>query len=115
MFSLPRFGFRMGLATSDDMTFFARGPHENYCDRKAAAKLGIYSGKIADFEHNYLVPQENGNHTDARWLKVGGEDGLTFVACENRLNSVYTITRKKHSKKQPMRTSLNTAEWLKFA
>lgn len=95
MFSLPRFGFRMGLATSDDMTFFARGPHENYCDRKAAAKLGIYSGKIADFEHNYLVPQENGNHTDARWLKVGGEDGLTFVACEKPFEfSVHDYTQE---------------------
>lgn len=95
MYSLPRYGFRMGLASSDDMTFFARGPHENYCDRKAAAKLGVYSGKIADFEHNYLVPQENGNHTDARWLKVGGEDGLTFVACEKPFEfSVHDYTQE---------------------
>jgi len=79
-YSLPRYGFRMGLNTSDEVEFFGRGEHENYCDRKAAAKLGIYSGKIADFEHNYLVPQENGNHCDTRFVKVGGEDALTVEA-----------------------------------
>ncbi len=82
-YSLPRFGFRMGLKTEDSVEFYGRGPHENYCDRKAAAKLGEYSGKIADFEHDYLVPQDNGNHCDARYLRVGGEGGLRFEA-ENK-------------------------------
>ncbi|MDE5601904.1 MAG: DUF4981 domain-containing protein, partial [Clostridia bacterium] len=80
VYSLPRYGFRMGLATSDEVEFYGRGPHENYCDRKTSAKLGTYVGKIADFEHDYLVPQENGNHCDVRYAKVGGEDSLTFEA-----------------------------------
>jgi len=78
-FSLPRYGFRMGLDCSDKVKFFGRGPHENYCDRKAAAKLGVYSGVIADFQHNYLVPQENGNHCDTRFVEVG-DSGLRFEA-----------------------------------
>ena len=78
-FGLPRYGFRMGLDTTDKVKFFGRGPHENYCDRKAAAKLGIYEGAVADFEHNYLVPQENGNHCDTRFVEVG-ENGLRFEA-----------------------------------
>ncbi|MCM1306767.1 MAG: DUF4981 domain-containing protein [Bacteroides sp.] len=78
-FGLPRYGFRVGLATSDRVKFFGRGPHENYCDRKTAAKLGVYEGAIADFEHNYLVPQENGNHCDTRYVEVG-ENGLRFEA-----------------------------------
>lgn len=81
-YSLPRYGFRMGLVADDNVEFFGRGPHENYCDRKTAAKLGVYNGTIADFEHNYLVPQENGNHCDARYLQVGGEGGLKFEAEE---------------------------------
>ncbi len=94
-YSLPRFGFRMELKTSDDVRFFARGPHENYCDRKAAAKLGIYEGKIADFEHNYLVPQENGNHCDARFVTVGGEKGVTFSAVEKPIEfSVHDYTQE---------------------
>lgn len=79
LFSLPRYGFRLGLKTDKKVKFFARGPHENYCDRKASAKLGVYEGEIKDFEHNYLVPQENGNHTEARYLEVGN-NGLRFEA-----------------------------------
>lgn len=78
-FSLPRYGFRMGLKTDDSVEFYARGPHENYCDRKASAQLGVYKGRIDDFEHDYLVPQENGNHCDARWLIVGDEIKFTSL------------------------------------
>lgn len=80
-FSLPRYGFRCGLDTDDIVEYFARGPFENYCDRKTAAKLAVYKGQIKDFEHNYLVPQENGNHTDCRYFEVG-TDGLRFEAIE---------------------------------
>ncbi len=80
-YGLPRYGFRMGVVADDSVEFYGRGPHENYCDRKAGAKLGLYSGTIADFEHNYLVPQENGNHCDTRKVKVG-TNGLTFSSLE---------------------------------
>ncbi len=94
-FGLPRYGFRMQLKSSDDVEFFAKGPHENYCDRKASARLGVYGGRIADFEHDYLVPQENGNHCEARWLRVGGEDGLKFVATNKPFEfSVHDYTQE---------------------
>ncbi len=79
-YSLPRYGFRMGLNVDDKIKFFGRGPHENYCDRKASAPLGVYEGSIEDFEHDYLVPQENGNHCDTRWLEIG--DSVQFSAQE---------------------------------
>ncbi len=79
-FSLPRFGFRMGMLAEDEIEFYGRGPHENYCDRKTSAKLGVYKGRIADFQHDYLVPQENGNHCDVRYVRIGGVDGLSFEA-----------------------------------
>ena len=82
LFGLPRYGFEMKLAASDNVEFYARGPHENYCDRKTSAPLGVYSGTVEDFQHDYLVPQENGNHCDARWLAVGGEDGVRFSAVD---------------------------------
>lgn len=82
LFDLPRYGFEMKCATSDDVSFFGRGEHENYCDRKTSAKLGKYQGKVEDFEHGYLYPQENGNHCDVRTLTVGGENGITFDAVD---------------------------------
>ena len=80
IFDLPRYGFEMKGAVSDEVTFHGRGAHENYCDRKTGAFIGKYTGKVEDFEHGYLYPQENGNHCDVRSLNVGGENGLTFEA-----------------------------------
>lgn len=94
MFSLPRYGFRMGLDTNDKVEFYGRGPHENYCDRKTGAKLGVYEGSIADFEHNYLVPQENGNHCDTRYVTVG-DNGLKFEAIDKPFEfSVHDYTQE---------------------
>ncbi|HPD02345.1 MAG TPA: glycoside hydrolase family 2 TIM barrel-domain containing protein, partial [Clostridia bacterium] len=83
LFGLPRYGFTFGLGAGyKDMEFFGRGRHENYCDRKAAADLGIYAGASADFIHGYLFPQENGNRTDLRYLKLSGDETLTVEALD---------------------------------
>ena len=76
--NLPRFGITFELAEGiDGIEYYGKGPHENYCDRKTGAYLGVYSFERAeDFIHDYLFPQENANRCDVRWLKVGGESGL---------------------------------------
>lgn len=80
VYGLPRFGFKAKLNVGDDVAFYGRGPHENYCDRKTSAFLGTYEGRVEDFDHGYLYPQENGNHCDVRWAEIGGENGLRFEA-----------------------------------
>lgn len=81
---LTRYGFSFAMREDvEKMEFYARGPHENTCDRKAGAVLRSYSGVASDFNHDYLYPQENGNHTDARYLDLGSEDnGLLLIAEE---------------------------------
>ncbi len=58
-----------------DLTFYGKGPHENYIDRDASARLGIYRQKVADQMTRYLVPQEAGNHTAVRWAELTREGG----------------------------------------
>lgn len=84
MWGLPRFGFRMELkGDMDDIKFFGKGPHENYCDRKSGAFIKEYEGKVDDFNHGYLYPQENGNHCDTRNLKIsGGEKEIIFESVD---------------------------------
>jgi beta-galactosidase len=79
---LIRYGFTFGTREAvKEMNFYAKGPFENYCDRKTAAVLGKYSGKAEDFSHEYLSPQENGNHTEARYLDLGSADnGFVITA-----------------------------------
>lgn len=68
---LIRFGMSMGISKSlINTTYYGNGPFENYPDRKRAATVGIYNIKTDSLFTNYLYPQENGNRTDTRWLKV---------------------------------------------
>ncbi len=59
----------------DQMTWFGRGPHESYWDRKTSAFVGLYDGAVADLGWEYLRPQENGNRTDVRWAAITNPEG----------------------------------------
>ena len=73
---IPRVGMQMilpGRFTS--LSWYGRGPHENYADRKTSAFVGIYESSVADQYVPYVRPQENGYKTDTRWLTITGSDG----------------------------------------
>lgn len=79
--SMERYGFTFRLAKGvDGVKFYGKGPHENYCDRATAAKLGLYEGKAEDFIHDYLYPQENGDHTGVRYAEIGAGSGVSIKA-----------------------------------
>lgn len=77
---LPKFG--MHLQMPDDfklMQWYGRGPHENYIDRNASAYVDIYAGTVQDQYTPYVFPQENGNKTDVRWMRLTDNRGLGFL------------------------------------
>ena len=55
--------------------WYGRGPHESHCDRKTGQKVARHALPVAELEHHYMRPQENGNRTDVRWLALTREDG----------------------------------------
>lgn len=80
---LERFGFTWRLASGvDHVRMYAKGPHENYCDRATASKLGVWEGSAESLIHDYLYPQENGNHTGVRYASVGKEHGVAMRAVD---------------------------------
>ena len=86
---LPRFGMQMTVPASfDTMTWYGRGPHESYWDRKAGAAVGVYSGSVEDQYFDYSEPQENGNKTDVRWVSLTDSDGKGLEAVGMPLLSV---------------------------
>ena len=62
------------------MTWFGRGPHENYIDRNTSSYVGLYSGSVADQYFPYDRPQENGNKTDVRWMSLTDNSGAGLMA-----------------------------------
>ena len=78
-----RFGMKMVMPKSfENISYYGRGPVENYIDRKWATELGVYNQTVTDQLYAYIRPQENGNKTDIRWWKLLNEAGrgLQFVA-----------------------------------
>ncbi len=86
---LPRFGMQMAIpGTYSTMTYFGRGPHENYWDRNSGSGVGRYSGPVEEMIHVYTRPQENGNRTDVRWLTLTDNHGTGLMAVGMPLLSV---------------------------
>jgi beta-galactosidase len=80
---LPRVGFQLQLPASHDRArWYGRGPQESYADRKEGARYGLFRSPVADLHFPYVMAQENGNHTDTRWLEVvdARGRGLRFSA-----------------------------------
>ena len=82
--NIPKIGMQMGIDSSfKQIEYFGRGPLENYIDRRYGTDVGIYNQNIFDFMEPYVVPQENGNRTDVRWMYLHNKtskDGLLVVA-----------------------------------
>jgi beta-galactosidase len=82
--NLPKVGMQLSIDSSyKKIEYFGRGPFENYIDRRYGADAGIYNQNIYDFMEPYVVPQENGNRTDVRWMFLGdpkSKNGFLVVA-----------------------------------
>ena len=89
---LPRFGMRMELSIDySNLSYYGRGPWENYSDRNTSSFIGNYKDDIKNqFTWTYIRPQESGYKTDVRWitlesdtgtgLKIEGKQALGFSA-----------------------------------
>ena len=81
--NVPRIGVRFRLpAEMNKVEYFGRGPEENYIDRNAGTLIGLYKTTADKMYYNYVRPQENGHHTDTRWLNLSKKNGkgLTIMA-----------------------------------
>ena len=80
----PMFRYGMQLQMPKQygkLTYYGRGPIENYCDRKDSQFLGVYQNEVSKEYFPYIRPQESGNHTDIRWFRVDdGQKGLLFYS-----------------------------------
>ncbi|MDO5517254.1 MAG: glycoside hydrolase family 2 TIM barrel-domain containing protein [Clostridium sp.] len=73
---LPLLGMNFRLRSEfDKFTYYGYGPDENYIDRCEGAKLGVYTSTPQDNLSRYLMPQECGNRTGTRYVKVYNENG----------------------------------------
>lgn len=66
----------------ENVVWLGAGPHENYCDRKTSAFIGLYANTVETMTEKYIRPQDMGNRSDVRWFVVTNRRGLglQFIA-----------------------------------
>ena len=62
------------------LQWFGYGPQESYPDRLEGARMGLWSGQVADQLFPYPKPQESGNHEQTQWLSDSRGRGLRIRA-----------------------------------
>jgi beta-galactosidase len=81
--NVPRIGLQFQIDKSlQELTWYGRGPQENYQDRKTSSAIGIYHSTVTNWITHYVRPQENGNRCDVRWINfrnLSGK-GIQFYA-----------------------------------
>ncbi|MFZ4620921.1 MAG: glycoside hydrolase family 2 TIM barrel-domain containing protein [Bacteroidota bacterium] len=81
--NIPRIGMQCAVAKDLRLiSWYGRGPQENYVDRRFGSDVGIYSLPLESFVEPYVKPQENANRTDIRWMSLSNErnEGLQIAA-----------------------------------
>ena len=78
---LARVGLQIYLPGDlDHFSYYGRGPHENYVDRKESALVGVYSGLVKDQAVPYIFPQDTGVRSDVRWAALTDIRGQGLLA-----------------------------------
>ena len=91
---IPRIGMRMQLPYEyNKMTYFGKGPWENYQDRNVSAFVDLYESSVKDQYYPYIRPQENGNKTGVRWVALSNTkgNGLLVVSDDKKDLSICAL------------------------
>lgn len=77
---LPKLGWQFRMPkTFSNIEWYGRGPFETYPDRKTGAKIDHYTSTADEEYVPYIIPQEYGNHTDTRWIKLEDDTGSGLI------------------------------------
>lgn len=77
---MPRFGMQTALQPQfDKISWLGKGPHETYSDRQDA-RIGLYTGTVAEQYYPYMEPQESGNEVGVRWIALTDDQGAGLLA-----------------------------------
>ena len=79
-----------------DVSYYGRGPWENYTDRRQSAMVSVYESSAQDLAYEYVQPQENGNRCDIRWFALKGNQApaIQFVADQLLSVSLWNTTQE---------------------
>lgn len=85
---LRRLGMKWRVpGTLENVSYYGRGPWENFTDRKTGSLLGRYTATVTGLYEPYFRPQTSGNREDIREFTLSDANGLGFrVETEGQMN-----------------------------
>ncbi|HCW52912.1 MAG TPA: beta-galactosidase, partial [Clostridium sp.] len=90
--ALPLLAMNFRLKSEfNKFTYYGYGPDENYIDRCDGAKLGVYTSTASENLSRYLLPQECGNRTGTRYVKVYNEKGEGLKFSYNKVPFEFSV------------------------
>ena len=99
-------------ADFNNVTWYGRGPFENYWDRKTGANVGVYKTTVDSMFVSYIRPQETGNRTDVRWMCLTNSSGKGLMAVgmsEIEFNALQYTPWELESKTHPYELIKNSS------
>lgn len=102
--TFPKIGTQLLLPLQYNKVKYFGKDTENYPDRNASGRVGVYERNAFDFFEMHEEPQESGNRTEVRWFAVTNKagDGL-FVSGKDNLNfSIYNYSDAELTKAKRM-------------
>lgn len=96
---LPRLGYEWELSGAHNrFAYYGNGPVESYRDMCHAGYVGLHESTAEEAYVPYVRPQEHGNHTAVKMLRVGN---LEFTAEDMEINvsrySTEALLRAEHT------------------
>ena len=102
---IPEVGLMCNVpADFSNISWYGRGPNENYWDRKTGSNVGVYTSTVDSFFFPYIRPQETGNRTDVRWMTLTNNSGSGLMVVgmpEIEVNASQYTFDELESKKHP--------------
>ena len=111
--TFPKIGTQLLIPFDYDKVKYFGKDTENYPDRNASGRVGVYSKSANDFFEMHEEPQESGNRTEVRWFAVTNVfgDGL-FVSGKEHLNfSIYCYSDADLTKAERINQILPAPFW----
>lgn len=86
---IPRAGVALELANElENVEYYGMGSGENLSDMNDYTTLGVFNDTVSGMEEFYVKPQDSGNRTAVRYVKLTKDDGkgLQIIHCGNYFN-----------------------------
>lgn len=111
--TFPKIGTQFQMPLSYNYVKYFGKDTENYPDRNASGRFGVYEKNAADFFEMHEEPQESGNRSDVRWFAVTNEkgNGLFVSGMENLNFSIYQYSDKALTKAERINQIEKSKTW----